>query len=296
VDRLYPWPAKCSAGALNIFKNTLALLQAVQSFRPHIIHSFSRLAYLLPLLPMHLPKLMSYQRQTGGRQIGWGARLSGRTLRFTGCSQFIADMGGRSGGKWLAISNFVELAKFNFRPTVSPDAPLVFLSRVERIKGAHRAIAIAKSTGKRLIMAGNHAESGPEAVYWKREIEPELDRNGISYVGPVDDRQKNELLGAASALLVPIEWDEPFGIVFLEALACGTPIISSPRGAVPEIVRPGIEGFLISSNADGCHAVERLAEISREACRRRVEEKFSSHVIADQYLRLYQQLLSESAT
>ena len=292
VEKQYPWPCLRPTTCLAHTRNLCALTLAVSNFRADLVHSFSRLGYLLPLLPHQLPKVMSYQRFTGGRQIHWGAWLGRGTLRFTGCSQFIADMGARSGGIWHAIPNFVDLAKFNFRSTVSPDAPLVFLSRVERIKGAHVAIAIAKRVGKRLIIAGNSAESGLEARYWQREIAPELGRHGISYVGPVDDLQKNELLGAAAALLVPIEWDEPFGIVFAEALACGTPVIASPRGALPEIVRPGVEGFLISSEADGCRAVERLGEISRAACRRRVEERFSSSVVADQYVGVYHQLVA----
>jgi glycosyltransferase involved in cell wall biosynthesis len=292
VEKLYPWPCLHPQSAMAHIRNQVLLARAVGDFHADLVHSFSRLGYLLPLLPMQIPKVMSYQRFTGGRQIHWGARLSRGTLHFTGCSQFIVNMGARSGGVWNVVPNFIDLAKFNFQATVSPDAPLVFLSRVERIKGAHTAISIAKRVGIRLIIAGNRAESGLEAEYWQHEIEPELDNDRISYIGPVDDHKKNELLGSAVALLVPIEWDEPFGIVFSEALACGTPVIATPRGALPEIVRPGIEGFLISCEAEGCRAVERLSEISREACRRRVEERFSSKIVTDQYIALYHQMVA----
>ena len=119
------------------------------------------------------------------------------------------------------------------------------------------------------------------------EIEPWIGREGIEYVGPVDDAQKNVLLGGARAMVVPIQWDEPFGIVFAEALACGTPVISCPRGALPEIVRPGIEGFLIRSIEEGCEAVSRLATIDRAACRRRAEDHFSPAAVVARYLGLY---------
>jgi glycosyltransferase involved in cell wall biosynthesis len=223
----------------------------------------------------------------------WGARLGRKSLQFTGCSQFIANMGACSAGTWEAIPNFVELNKFDFQPTVASDAQLVFLSRVERIKGAHTAIRIAKKTGRRLLIAGNHGDTGEDARYWQTEILPHLGKDGIEYVGPVDDIQKNRLLGQAVAMIVPIEWNEPFGIVFAEALACGTPVISCPRGALPEIIRPGIEGFLIDSEEEGCQAVERLAELSRAACRQRAEEHFSSSIVAEQYLGLYQELMND---
>ncbi len=164
-------------------------------------------------------------------------------------------MGRKSGGDWSAIPNFVDTDQFRFEPMVGEAAPLVFLGRIERIKGVHLAIAIAKLAGREAIIAGNLATTGAELAYWEQEILPEIGRNGISYVGPVDDAQK-ELLGWALALLAPIEWEEPFGIVFVEALACGTPR-SCSRGAVLEIVRDGVEGFLID-DAGEAKAVNRI--------------------------------------
>jgi glycosyltransferase involved in cell wall biosynthesis len=178
---------------------------------------------------------------------------------------------------------------------VSESAPLLFLSRLDRIKGAHTAIEIARRAGRRLIIAGNHAESGSEFDYWKQEVEPAIGRDGIEYVGPVDDVAKNGLLGESAAMIVPIEWEEPFGIVFAEALACGTPVISRARGALPEIVTPGRHGFLIDSVEDGVEAVRRLGSISRAACRERAESAFSADVIVDQYLELYRRRVGESS-
>jgi len=184
----------------------------------------------------------------------------------------------------------VDVDRMAFRSTVPSDAPLVFLSRVERIKGAHTAIAVAKLAGKRLIIAGNHAAAGPERRYWDELILPQLESGVVEYAGEVNDTQKSDLLGQAAAMIVPVEWDEPFGIVFAEALSCGTPVISTPRGALPEIVTDGVEGFLVSSIEEACKAVERLDEIDRHACRRRAVEHFSAAVIASSYERLYAEL------
>ena len=285
--RFYAWPGSSSRGKGNLMRNMSALRHAVRDFCPDVLHSFSRLAYMLPLLPTKLPKVMSYQRHTGGRQVSWGAKLAGRSLLFTGCSEFICRQGRPSGGRWEAIYNFAEPEKFTFVRRVPEDAPLVFLSRLDRIKGADTAITIARQSGRRLILAGNHAQSGHEYEYWKKEIEPRLGRDGIEWIGEVDDKAKNELLGRAAALLVPIRWDEPFGIVFAEALACGTPVISCPRGALPEIVEDGKTGFLINNEQEGVDAVNRISQLSRAACRLAAEEKFSLQVCARRYLAVY---------
>ncbi|MDY7024129.1 MAG: glycosyltransferase, partial [Cyanobacteriota bacterium] len=192
---------------------------------------------------------------------------------------------------WHPIHNCVEPEKFTFKPDVAEDAPLVFLSRIERIKGAHTAIKVAQKTGRPLLIAGNYSTTGEAGSYWENEILPHLGKNGIEYVGTVNDEQKNELLGQAAAMIVPIEWEEPFGIVFAESLACGTPVISCPRGALPEIVRPGIDGYLINTVEEACTAVENLPKIDRYNCRQRVEECFSTSAIVDRYEQLYQTLL-----
>ncbi len=293
-DHLLPWPGLRSQTSLDSVRNTVHLHSAVQKFQPDVLHSFSRLQYLLPLLPSRLPKIMSYQRKPTQRSVRLASTLANHSLTFTGCSQHICHQGLSSGGVWHPIHNFVELEKYTFQPTVAPDAPLVFLSRIEQIKGAHTAIAIALQTQRRLIIAGNQVDSAQGQQYWREAIEPHLGRNGIEYVGPVNDTQKNELLGQAAAMLVPIEWDEPFGIVFAEALACGTPVISCPRGALPEIVRPGIDGFLIENIEEGCAAVQNLATIDRMNCRQRAEQCFSAEVIVNQYEALYQGLIPVS--
>ncbi|MBD2345484.1 glycosyltransferase [Anabaena subtropica] len=287
ANQSFSWRGKRSQNKVDALQNTITLWSAVQQFQPDIIHSFSRIFYLLPLLPSRLPKVMSYQRYPSHSTTSWGVKLAKGSLTFTGCSDYICGIGRTSGGVWHTIHNCVEIEKYTFQPKVAPDAPLVFLSRVERIKGAHTAIAIAKKTGRKLIIAGNHGTNGEAGKYWQEEIVPHLGKDGIEYVGAVNDIQKNELLGQAAAMIVPIEWEEPFGIVFAEALACGTPVISCPRGALPEIVRQGIDGYLIDNIEDALIAIENLPNINRYNCRERVEKYFSANVIIGQYEKLY---------
>jgi glycosyltransferase involved in cell wall biosynthesis len=288
ADSFQPWPGASSLSKMDTVRNSWALWRAVKAFRPDVVHSFSRIAYLTPHLRGRTPLVMSFQRDPTLRTVGLAVKLAAPgVLSFTGCSDYIAACGRRAGGHWEGIPNFAEMDALKFSPSVPADAPLVFLSRVESIKGAHWAIEIARRTGQRLVIAGNHADAGHEADYWKQQIEPWIGRDGIEYVGPVNDAQKNKVLGAARAMVVPIQWEEPFGIVFAEALACGTPVISCPRGSLPEIVRPGVDGFLIRSIEEGCEAVRKLDRIDRATCRQRAEQHYSPDVVVERYLDLY---------
>jgi glycosyltransferase involved in cell wall biosynthesis len=293
VDSFYPWPGLSSTRRIDSLRNSLTLVDAVRRFKPDVIHSFSRLAWLWPLklFAPTVPIVMSYQREPSGKTIRLSRRwLGDRRLCFTGCSEYITQNGrDRGGGNWTAVPNFVDLSKFDFVEKVPDDAPLVFLSRIEKIKGAHNAIAIAKGAKRRLIIAGNRVDDEQGSKYWNEEIAPELGRNGIEYLGAVDDVQKNKLLGQAAAMVVPIEWNEPFGIVFAEALACGTPVIACPRGALPSIVQDGVHGFLVNSVAEGIASVGRIQEIRRQCCRERVTQKFSVATVAREYLKIYSQ-------
>ena len=291
ASKLFSWRGKRSQSKFDTLQNMITLWSVVQDFKPDIVHSFSRIFYMLPILRSPIPKIMSYQRRPSDRSVRLASQIAKQSLTFTGCSDSISKIGCKAGGQWQTIYNCVELDKYTFQPNIDGNAPLVFLSRIERIKGAHTAIEVAKRTGKRLLIAGNYSTEGEEGQFWRSEIVPHLGKDGIEYIGAVDDQQKNELLGKALAMVVPIEWDEPFGIVFAESLACGTPVISCPRGALPEIVRQGIDGFLVNDLEQACEAVHHISQIDRYACRRRVEEKFTSAIITQQYEELYQSLL-----
>lgn len=288
-DAFFSWPGLSSLSRADTLSNMLALRRAVRDFQPDVVHSFSRIAYLLPHLRGPRPLIMSFQREPTHRtvRLATGLAAPGR-LTFTGCSEYIARQGRPAGGEWHGIPNFADTEVLTLNPSVPDDAPLVFLSRVEEIKGAHWAIEIARRTGRRLVIAGNHStKDDPEGLFWRQRIAPEIGKGGVEYVGPVDDVQKNALLQQALAMVVPIQWNEPFGIVFAEALACGTPVISCPRGSLPEIVRPGIDGFLIRSIEEGCEAVAKVGALDRSECRRRAVEHFSAPAVTARYLDLY---------
>jgi glycosyltransferase involved in cell wall biosynthesis len=208
-------------------------------------------------------------------------RIAGDSLSFAGASASVYDelpAQNGSGGRWHTLYDAIDTSKYDAVGCVPADAPLVFLGRIERIKGAHSAIAIARRAGRQLILAGNHATSGPEADYFVREVQPLLD-DRIRYVGPVDDEAKNRLLGGAAALLFPIEWKEAFGIVMAEAMACGTPVIGFRRGSVPEVVTDGVTGFVCADVEAAAAAVAKIGTLDRARVRAECEARFSDRVL-----------------
>jgi glycosyltransferase involved in cell wall biosynthesis len=261
-----------------------------------LIHSFGRLAALLPVLPdRRLTKIQSYQREVPWAGVAKAVRLGGPSIWFTACSSnmYRADAcDAIKRGRWRTVFNGVELSKYVGVPTVASDAPLVFLGRLEPIKGAHNAIAIARAANRRLVIAGNRVSTSDE--YFEREIAPHVDGDRITYVGSVDDKAKNALLGSCAALLMPIEWEEPFGIVMAEALACGTPVIGYNRGSVPEVIRDGVNGYLCRDVAEAAAAVDRLGRLNRADVRKDCEARLSSEVIVNEYESLYREALSAS--
>jgi len=286
--KLIPYRGRHSGSLKDTLINALQIKDYIKTIGGvDIIHSFSRLAYLLFLLKSPIPKIQSYQRYITARSVYLGTLLAGRTLSFTACSRYCAGTADFAVGRWVIIPNGVSIDKYQFVPSVVSDAPLVFLGRIEKIKGVHTAIEVAKRTGRPLIIAGNHASSGKEYEYYAEEILPSCDGKLIRYVGAVDDIQKNELLGKALALIFPIEWDEPFGIVMVEALACGTPVVAFGKGAVPEIIKHKVTGFICNSINEMMEAIRQISYIKRSNCRTDTEERFSDRVIIEEYEDLY---------
>jgi glycosyltransferase involved in cell wall biosynthesis len=267
-------------------------LLAARQFRAEFVHNFGQTKWILPWCLSGGRAVISYGALPQLR-VRHMIQMFRNQLLLAGCSNYITKSGAALAlGRWRTVYNCVDLRRYQSVETTAPDAPLVFLSRIDRIKGVHVAIELAERTKRRLIIAGNIAEAGESAQYWQQEVKPRLNGSTITYIGPVNDEQKNRLLGQSLALVVPILWDEPFGMVFIEALACGAPVISFARGALPEIVRSGREGFLGSSVDELVQAIGRLDEIDRRNCRRRVEDCFSAELTVARYEQLYRELLS----
>jgi glycosyltransferase involved in cell wall biosynthesis len=284
---LVPYRAQNSTSRADTLVNMLDVSRRVMGGGFDVVHSFGRIAYLLPLLPLRIPKLMTYQREVTPRSVAWGHRLSRGSLHFSAISEWMMKEV-KNLADWHLVFNGVPMHVYDFVPAVANDAPLVFLGRIEHIKGTHLAIEVARRSGRRLVIAGN-IPAGHES-YFEQLIRPHIDGVQVTYVGPVDDRQKNELLGRAAAFLMPILWEEPFGIVMAEALACGTPVLGLRRGAVPEVVEDGVTGF-VRDNVDGLvQAVSALQEIRRASCRERAQKLFSDDAIVDAYLDVYERL------
>ncbi len=171
---------------------------------------------------------------------------------------------------------------------------LAFLGRISPEKRPDLAIALAKLAGVPLRIA---AKVDPvDREYFEREIEPLLDHRLIDYVGEIGEEDKPAFLGGARALVFPIDWPEPFGLVMIEALACGTPVIARRRGSVPEVIRHGRTGFIVESMSDMVRAVRRLDRIDRAECRREAEARFSVERMADGYEGLYRRLGARART
>ncbi len=255
-----------------------------------LVHSFGRLAALAPILPRRVPAVQSYQRAIPWAGVGRALRLARGSLTLTGCSASLfapALASGEGTGTWHAVFNPVDTGVYDAVASVAGDAPLVFLGRVERIKGPHEAIAIASRAGRRLVIAGPAPLAGDDADFFRREVAPHIDGRQVTWTGAIDDQAKNRLLGSAAALLMPVHWEEPFGIVMAEAMACGTPVIGYRRGSLPEVIRDGVNGFCCDDVEGAVRAVGRLMEIDRTAVRADCERRFGQDVIVDQYLTVY---------
>ncbi|CAN7174277.1 glycosyltransferase family 4 protein [Phenylobacterium sp. LjRoot164] len=176
-----------------------------------------------------------------------------------------------------------------YRPRFEPGQYLAFLGRISPEKRPDRAIALAKRAGLPLKIAAKVDDA--DLRYFQDKIEPLLiGQKLIEFVGEIGDDEKSAFLGNARALLFPIDWPEPFGLVMIEAMACGTPVIAYGCGSVPEVIDDGLTGFIVSSEDEALEAISRIPNLNRRDVRRRFDERFSSVAMARRYLDLYARL------
>ncbi len=169
---------------------------------------------------------------------------------------------------------------------------LSFIGRIAPLKGTHIAVDVAKRTGIPLKIAGEIQPVNRD--YFERKIKPEIDGKLVEYIGLADLATKNELLGNSLAMLFPIQWNEPFGLVMIEAMACGTPVLAMPGGSVPEVVRPGVSGYICRSVAQMARHARNL-DLAPIAVRRYVEENFSISRMANEYVQVYESALGSQS-
>jgi glycosyltransferase involved in cell wall biosynthesis len=214
-----------------------------------------------------------------------------RRMNFVSISQsqqsYLPDL------NWIAtVHHSVDVDDFPFYP--NPGDYLVFVGRISPEKGPERAIEVAKLAKIPLKIA---AKVDPaDRDYFEQTIKPLLDHPLITFIGEVNETQKREIMGQALALIVPIAWPEPFGIVFIEALACGTPVLTCPYGSVPELLRDGVTGYIRRTTEELAEAALSVgATISRRACRDYARQRFDNRRMALEYLRAYDKVLRQQS-
>ena len=190
---------------------------------------------------------------------------------------------------WLAtIYHGLPRNLYRFEP--GPGDYLACLGRMAPEKGVDHAIRIAVKAGMKLRIAAKMENRD----YYEQTIKPLLNHSEVEFLGEIDEAAKQELLGGAAALIFPIDWPEPFGLVMIEAMACGTPTIAYRRGSIPEVIDDGQTGFIVDTMEEAIEAIHRIPELSRERCRQTFEERFTATRMAEQYVEVYERLVAQA--
>ncbi len=286
ATKIVGWKGFSSGKILHTVKNAFQLLKLVVKEKPDAIHSFSRLLYLYPVFVFTKTRVIqSYQRAISKKSTALAAAIAGNKLQFTACAgHLFKDFEDKS--KWTAIYNFTDTDYFNL-PNANARNYFAFLGRIEPIKGTAEAIEACLMAKQKLVIAGNIPQE--YKAYFEEKVQPYLQKDVVEYIGPVNDKQKKELLQNAKAMLFPIQWEEPFGIVMAEALACGTPVIGFNRGSVPEVISNSINGFIVSDTNEMEQKIHEVGNVDHLVVSNTAKERFGSSVIARQYLLLLSQ-------
>jgi glycosyltransferase involved in cell wall biosynthesis len=259
-----------------------------------VIHNFFGAKYLLPVLPRRIVKLISYACPVSSKVVRLTNLLGGNSIHYTVCGAHMIQALDASidRSRWSVIYNPIDPTPYEFHERSNAHPPyLAFLSRMCIAKGVHHAIEVARRVGMPLVIAGNIQAS--DRPYFERDIKPHVDNVNVRFIGPVNESQKNDLLGNARAMLFPIIWEEPFGLVVGESMACGTPVIAFRRGAMPELIAHGKTGFLCDNIDEMTSAIGNIDQLDRHACRESVLRRFAPEVITAEYEKLYLKLLGK---
>lgn len=186
------------------------------------------------------------------------------------------------------IHHGIDLSQFTFSNEPSKGDYILYFGRIHHDKGTKEAVEIARALEMRLIIAGIIQDQG----YFNDYVKPFLKEGKVEYVGSVGPDKRDDLLGNAKLLLHTINFDEPFGLSIVEAMACGTPVVAFNKGSMPELITNGVNGFLVNNSDEAIEGIKVIDNISRKNCRMIVETKFSKEVMAEKYMELYKKILS----
>lgn len=289
--RLY----KHTAPTLNYFsrayrKLLFQLMLMVAARSADLVISFGRPDYLWSLYRTNKPIVVRFANPVDQAQINEVLIHRRHNLKFIGVSHDHVE-GLEPHDLFNVVYNAIEPTRFPFlaKPTYPPY--VVFLGRITENKGVHIAIHAARVSGLRLVIAGNVPADEPGAInYFREQIEPALGKD-VEYIGSVDDATKATLLAGATAMLFPIQWREPFGIVMIEAMACGCPVIAWRNGSVAEVIQHGTTGFIVESTDEMARAIRDIDRIERANCRADVEARFCPDVLVEGDLKVFRSLL-----
>jgi glycosyltransferase involved in cell wall biosynthesis len=257
-----------------------------------VMVNFGRLDYALALLRLSdRPFVARFGNPVSEGEVSWVLRQRRRNLRLVSISdaqrRHVSHF-----GRWETIYNGIDTGRFGYMENPRERPYLIFLGLVAEYKGVHIAIEVARRVGMRLLLAGPVPERAPGArEFFESRIRPRLG-GAIEWIGEVNDEQKVALLGGARALLFPIQWEEPFGIVMAEALSCGTPVIGFNRGSVPEVVSHGRTGYVVDTPEEMIEAIRKIDRIDRAVCRAEAVQRFSREVMVDRYVALFEEMLA----
>ena len=287
-----PWRTEESHSPIGRARSALEVIETIAPESFDLVHCHAAVSAVFLAALRGVPVVTTFHLPITMRTLRYVRVLGKSRMFFTAPSRTMISAA-RAEREVEYIPNFVEIDRFQFRATVSEDAPIVMMGRIDMEKGVHFGIEAARKAGRKLIIAGT---IDPGSVrYFDRYVRPHIDNEKVRYVGPVDDRQKAKLLGAAAAFLLPAQWEEPFGIVMVEAMACGTPVIGFRRGEIPGIIVHGRTGFVAGDVDEMAVQIGRIGAIDRAQCRKEVERNYSSDLVIDRYIACYYSALANVA-
>jgi glycosyltransferase involved in cell wall biosynthesis len=283
--------AGSSLGSRMLRKALFQPLSLAASRSADVVQSFGRVDYLGSLLRSRIPLVHGFANPIVPAEVAFLTAKRRTALRLVSISDAQRKHIG-SGPLWRTVFNGVDVNRLPFVEHPSGEPYLAFLGRLTANKGVHLAIRVALEAGVRLRIAGNVASEPGGREYFDTYVAPHLGST-IEWVGEIGDAEKPSFLGHARGLLFPIQWDEPFGLVVAEALACGTPVIAWRRGSTPELIVDGVSGFLCDSVEDMVTATRGLETIRRGDCRRECVQNMSADRMVEQYLSIYRELCTD---